>query len=103
MGYMDDFCNIFAVQHHQHAVELLLALFCANHIPLHPPRFRILATFLFFCPVPTMEMFTAHLFDPMTLLGFAMFGIFLYCVKDETRTLTTGESLAANWHLWNGE
>ena len=50
-----------------------------------------------------MDMFISHVLDPMTLLGVAMFGVFLYCVKDENRTLTTSESLAANWHLWNGK
>lgn len=91
-------CSIIIMQWNccLHCSVLIIYLY----IPLVSVFWR---TSLLFCPVPTMEMFTAQLFDPMTLLGFAMFGIFLYCVKDETRTLTTGESLAANWHLWNGE
>ena len=69
MGYMDDVCNIFAVQHHHHAVELLLALFCANHIPLHPPRFRILATFFFFVSADDGNVYSALVrpYDPSRL------------------------------------
>ena len=52
--------------------------------------------------VPPLEEVIAHFTDYAMLIGSVELAIFIYFTKHEKRPLTRADSLAANWHLWNG-
>lgn len=52
--------------------------------------------------LPTLAEFSSHAFDPAVFIGLAELAVFLYAVRGAKRKLSRAESLAANWHLWNG-
>ena len=43
----------------------------------------------------------AHFIDPGVFVGLAVLAVFLFAVRNETKPLSTSQSLRANWHLWN--
>lgn len=51
--------------------------------------------------IPAFSDVFAYLADPALLLGVTVFAVAMSCVWGGTRQLGFGESLAANWYLWN--
>ena len=52
--------------------------------------------------IPSKELFIEHITDYAFLVGAIEMAIFISYTRHETRKLSKLESLAANWHLWNG-
>ena len=51
--------------------------------------------------VPALGEVFRYATGPAFLVGAVVFAVAMYGVRGVTRTLTSGERLAANWYLWN--
>ena len=51
--------------------------------------------------VPTFTMVFKYLTDPAFLVGYVVLAVALVGARSAKRKLSTYDSLAANWYLWN--
>jgi hypothetical protein len=51
--------------------------------------------------VPTVERLVGYFTDPAFAVGLAVLCFAIFCVRNSKSKLSLGESLAANWYLWN--